>query len=165
MTYFIIIRGPLGIGKSTIAKKLSKIIGAEYVPIDLVLKKNRLDKLGPKEKCIPVKNFIKANKIILPKIKEKLKKNKRVIFDACFYHQESIEHLIKNLPRPNYIFTLKAPLETCIKRDHKRKKSYGQNAAKAVYKLVSKFDYGIVIDTNHKNINQTVKEIISHLPD
>lgn len=164
MSYFIIIRGPLGIGKSTIAQKLANFLDAEYVPIDLVLEKHRLDKVSPKAECIPAENFIKANKIVLPKVKEKLKKGKIVIFDACFYHKEPIEHLIQNLSYPHYVFTLKAPLEVCIERDSKRDKTHGELAARAVHKLVSRFDYGIIIDVNKNNIDQTVKEILSHLP-
>ena len=164
MGYYIIMRGPLGIGKSTIAQRLAEILHAEYVPIDLVLEKYSLDKVDKDAECIPAENFINADQIILPKIKEKMKEGKIVIFDACFYHKEHIEHIIENLPFPHYVFTLKAPLEVCVKRDNERKKTHGKDAAAAVHHLVSKFDYGIVIDISEKNISQAVKEILSHLP-
>jgi thymidylate kinase len=163
MSYFIIIRGPLGCGKSTIAQKLSEALTAEYVSIDKILEEYGLDKADPEAECIPAEKFIKANEIILPGVKEKLKNGKRVVFDACFYHKEPIEHLIKNLPYPNYIFTLKTPVEVCIARDSKRSKTHGEDAARAVHKLVSRFDYGTVIDAN-KPLDETLKEILSHLP-
>jgi len=158
---YIIIRGPLGIGKSTIAKELAKKLKAKYISIDEVLKKHDLDVIDKKEGCILAKNFIKGNNIILAKIKEKLKE-KVVILDGCFYHKEQIEHLKKNL-KPIFIFTLKAPLKVCIERDTNRKKSYGKDAAKAVFDLVSRFDYGYIIDTENKDIDETVKEIVSYL--
>ena len=164
MSYFIIIRGPLGIGKSTIAQKLTNFLDAEYMPIDLVLEKQGLDKVDPKAECIPAENFIKANEIVLSKVKEKLKRGKIVIFDACFYHKEPIEHFIQNLSYPHYVFTLKAPLEVCIERDSKRDKTHGELAARAVHKLVSRFDYGVIIDTNRKTEKGIIKEILSHLP-
>lgn len=164
MVYYVIIRGPLGVGKSTIAERMAKILDAEYVAVDKVLEKHGLDKVDAKAECIPAKNFIKANKILLPKIKDKLKKGKIVIFDACFYHKEHIEHLTQNLPYQYYAFTLKAPVEVCVERDSKRKKTYEKDAAAAVHYLVSRFDYGIVIDTNKKTAEQTVKEIFSYLP-
>jgi predicted kinase len=116
MAFFIIIRGPLGVGKSTIAERLSKVLNAEYVSIDLVLEKHGLDKVGRDAECIPVANFIKADEILLPRIKQKLKSGKNVVFDACFYHREHIEHLISSLPYTHYVFTLKAPLPVCIER-------------------------------------------------
>ena len=161
MTFWIIIRGPLGIGKSTIAKSLAKELDAEYISMDQILEENGLDKRENKP-CIPAKNFIKANEIILTKVKKDLE-DKIVIFDGCFYHKEQIEHLIKKLNTQNYIFNLKASLKTCINRDKKRDKVYGKDAATAVHNLVSKFDYGININTENKTPKQTIKEIISNL--
>ncbi|MEK6910941.1 MAG: AAA family ATPase [Nanoarchaeota archaeon] len=163
MSYYIIIRGPLGIGKTTISKLLSKQLKAKYFSMDKILSDNNLDKRG-KEPCIPVRNFIKANNIILPEIKKALKNKKIVILDGCFYHKEQISHLEKSLKFKQIVFDLKAPVEVCINRDSKRSKVYGQGAAHAVYNLVSRFNYGIVIDTNRKNKNQVVKEILNRLP-
>jgi predicted kinase len=163
MTYCIIIRGPLGIGKSTIAKKLARQLGAKYISIDNVLAKHKLDKVGKHEKYIPARNFIKAQEIILPEVKENLSRGRKIIFDACFYHKGQIEHLIKNLQIKCYVFTLKATLQTCIGRDSKRKKTYGKDAATAVYKAVTKFNYGTIIDTEGKTSDDVVREIKSHI--
>jgi shikimate kinase len=164
MSYFIIIRGPLGVGKSTIAKKLASELHGEYVDIDKILDENGLDEISEDEGCIPAENFIKADNLILPELKKKLQNKQPVIFDACFYHKEHVEHLIDNLPFPHYVFTLKAPVEVCIKRDSEREKTHGEGAAQAVHYLVSRFDYGTVIDTNGKTIDETFKEIFSFLP-
>lgn len=163
MSYYIIIRGPLGCGKSTIAEKLAKKLNAECIEIDEVLDKHGLDKVPPDAPCIPVENFIKANEIIIPPAKEKLSDGKIVIFDACFYHKEAIEHLIHNLQFPHYVFTLKAPLEVCIERDRQRAKTYGEDSARAVFGLVSRLDYGITIDAN-RSMDETMTEILSYLP-
>jgi len=134
MTYYIIIRGPLGIGKTTIAKKLAKEINAEHISIDKILEENGLDKIN--NDYIP-EDFIKANEIVLPKVKQELAKG--------------------------YVFNLKAPLKTCIARDKARKRVYGEDAARAVYKLVSGFDYGINIDTENKTEEEVVNEIKKRL--
>ena len=164
MSYFIIIRGPLGIGKTIIAKKIAEILKGEYISIDDVLEKNNLDKVDEKEGGIPAKNFIKGNEIVIPKIKEKLNEGKIVIIEGCFYHKEQIEHFIQNLDVSHFVFTLKAPLEVCIDRDSKREKIYGMEAAIAVFNMVSKFDYGILIETENKSVGEAAAEIISHLP-
>lgn len=163
MSYYIIIRGPLGIGKSTISKELAKKLKAEYISMDYLLQKNGLDKVDEKEGCIPARNFIKADNIILPKIKKLLSKDKIVILDGCFYHHEQIEHLHKNLPFMRYAFNLKASLKECIKRDKDRKYSYGKGAAKAVYTLVSRFDFGVNLNTEEKSPKECVKEIVDYI--
>ena len=163
MSYYIIIRGPLGIGKSTVAKSLAKFLNGKYSSIDDVLAENGLDKIDKNEGSIPVKNFIKGNEIVIPKIKQSLDNGKVVIIDGNFYHQEQIIHLENNLPFKHYVFTLKATLEVCIKRDAERKNSYGEDAATAVYNLVSAFDYGIIINTENKTVQQTIKEMVTFL--
>ena len=163
MSYFIIIRGPLGSGKSTLSEKLAKNLDAELIAIDEVLENLGLDKIDEKEDCIPAKNFIKASESVLLKVKQQLQNGKIVIFDACFYHKEVIEHLIQNLPFPHYIFTLKAPLELCIKRDSERDKTHGEGAAWAVHSLVSRFDHGNIIDVTG-SVDEALKDILSYLP-
>jgi shikimate kinase len=163
MSYFIIIRGPLGSGKSTIARKLSYMIYGEHIFFDKVLEKYSLDKIDATIGCIPTKNFIKANELLIPEIKKKISSGKIIIFDGCFYYQEQIEHLIQQLDFPHYVFTLKAPLDVCIERDNKRSKLYGAGAAKAVYALVDKFDYGILIDAT-RSLPEILDEIRLKLP-
>jgi len=162
MSYYIIIRGPLGIGKSTIAKSLARSLNGKYFSMDDVLSQHRLDKV--EGECIPAKNFIRADKIILPEIKDCLNHGRLVIIDGNFYHQEQIEHLVNSLKEEHYIFTLTAPLEVCIQRDAQRPKSYGSGAAQSVHNLVSRFDYGTTIQTEGKTAEQVLKEIKTHLP-
>ena len=163
MSYYIIIRGPLGSGKSTISEKLAHVLNAKHIHVDEILEKHGLDKMPPDAPCIPAENFIKVNEIVLPEVKNLLSEGKIVIFDACFYHKEVIEHLIENLPFEHYIFTLKAPLELCIERDSKRTKTHGKDAAGAVHWLVSQFDYGNNVDVTGSP-EDTSKDVISYLP-
>lgn len=163
MSYYIIIRGPLGSGKSTISEKLAHLLNAKHVHMDEVLEKHGLDKILPDAPCISAENFIKANIIVLPEVKKLLSDGKIIIFDACFYHKEVIEHLVQNLPFENYIFTLKAPLKLCIKRDSERSKTHEEGAATAVHSLVSRFDYGTNIDVTG-GLKDTLKDILSYLP-
>lgn len=167
MPHFIILRGPLACGKTTIAKALAKKLAqkqqnqnTKIIHIDDVLKKHNLDHVDETIGCIPSENFIKAQDLVMPDVKNALNLGIIVIIDACFYHKEAIEHLTKNLPFPHHIFTLKAPVEVCIERDKERAHSYGEGAAYAVHNLVSRFDYGTNIDISTCTVDEAVEEIM-----
>ncbi len=160
--YFIIIRGPLGSGKSTIAQRIAKIVLAEHIPIDRILDEYNLT--NDKEKgYISQKSFLKANKIIIPSVKKKLQQGIPVVIDGNFYWKSQIEDMIKKIHSPHFVFTLKVPLKVCIERDSRREKVHGKDAARAVYKKATEFDYGIVID-NSGSAGKAIKKIVSHLP-
>ncbi|MFA6547940.1 MAG: AAA family ATPase [Candidatus Magasanikbacteria bacterium] len=163
MNYFIIIRGPLGVGKTTISKKLAEILRAEYVSIDKILEQHHLDPADPNQESIPLSSYLKAQEIVFPFVTDVLSNGRIVIFDSCFYFKEEIEQLIKSLPFDHFVFTLKAPLDVCIIRDSKRDKVYGKEAAEAVHNMVSRFDYGQIINVD-KDVDLVVKEMLSFLP-
>ncbi len=161
MTYYVIIRGPLGCGKTTIAQQIAKNIKAKYVAIDRILDRHNLTK--DKEKgYISQKSFRKANEIIAPQAKRWLRQGIPVIFDGNFYWKSQIDDLIERLDFPHYVFTLKAPLKVCIERDALRKKTHGKDAAMVVYKKSTEFTFGKVIDVT-KPVGDVVTEIISYL--
>ena|SRR3989344_5568982 len=162
MSYYIIIRGPLGCGKSTLAERIAKAIKGEYVSIDKILDEHDLTK-DKEAGYTSQRSFIKANEIVVPKAKKSLDKNILVIFDGNFYWKSQVDDLIKRLDFPHYVFTLKAPLSVCIERDSKRKKPHGKDAAQVVYAKTTEFDYGIIIDVT-KPLDKVVKEILSYLP-
>lgn len=163
MSYFVIIRGPLGSGKTTVARRLAQQIGAEYFSIDQALEDLELDRVGPDEECIPARNFLAAQEAMLPRIREWLARGRSVIVDGNFYHREQIDHLVRALPFSNAIFTLETPIEVCIARDRARSKPLGEDAARAVHHLVSRFSAGTSIDAT-KSIDAVLGAIIEQLP-
>ncbi len=161
MAYLVVIRGPLGVGKTTIAHQLAQEISAHYISIDEVLVENGLDRSSGD---FDVQDFIKANNFIIPRIKKKLSANQSVVLDGNFYFLEPIEQLVNEVPVPVHVFTLKAPLNVCILRDSQRDMSYGKEAATAVYDLVKRFDYGEAIDASN-SIQNTINAILIYLKD
>ncbi|MBU2236002.1 ATP-binding protein, partial [Patescibacteria group bacterium] len=157
MNFYIIIRGPLGCGKTTISKKLAKTINAKYLGVDRVLDEHKL--ISDKEDgYISQKSFKKTNEIIAPEAIKALKNAKPVIFDGNFYWESQIDDLISRLDFPHNVFTLKASVEICIERDAKRENTHGKDAAIVVHKKSTQFSYGIEIDVT-KPIGKTTKEI------
>jgi shikimate kinase len=163
MKYFVIIRGPAGVGKSTISHSLTEKLKADCVSFDKVMSDHGLDNV--EGDCIQLYNFVKADDIVIPEVLDKIK-TQIVVFDGCFYHLGQIEDLIKRIPGKSYAFNLKASVEECIVRDTKRTgiDGMGDQRVKDVYKLVSKFDYGIDIETGGKMVEEITREILSYLP-
>ena len=79
MSYYIIIRGPLGCGKSTLAERVAKMLKAEYIAIDRVLDEHDLTK-DKEAGYISQKSFKKANEIVALKAKKLLVKKLHYYF-------------------------------------------------------------------------------------
>lgn len=160
MSYFIIIRGPAGCGKTTVAKKLKEKLNAEYFSFDEILKKHQLEISDGRG--ISKESFLKANELIIADVKKIINEGKIVILDGCFYHKEQLENLEKSIPFKHFIFDLKASVKECIDRD-KTRKSIGEDSIRAVHSMVSEFDCGIPIDTNKKTKDEVVFELLNIL--
>ncbi len=156
MSFYVIIRGPLGCGKSTIAKRLSKVLKAEYFAIDKFL--DDAEEGG----FISQKSCIRANVKLALHAKRILSKDRPVIFDGNFYWTSQIKDLINRLDFPRYVFTLRAPLKVCIARDSARRKHCGVDATRVVFKKSTEFDYGIVINVD-RSLQVCLKELISNM--
>jgi adenylate kinase family enzyme len=65
----ILIRGPLGVGKTTIAKQLCQRLDGCYISVDAILDEHGLDRV---KNGIPARNFIKAKLLALPNARQAL---------------------------------------------------------------------------------------------
>lgn len=155
----IIIAGPLGVGKTTIAKNVAQRLGGLYLSIDQVLSAHSLDTIPEGSYCIPLGNFLQANRLLLPAIGDAIAQNKDVVLDGCFYHIQAYHDLLRIVQGHCKAFTLHASLETCIQRDKQRERTLGADAARAVYKLTSNLTLGEGLDAE-KPIVQNVEKIL-----
>jgi len=152
----IVIRGPLGIGKTTIAKLLAKKINAEYISLDKILKNNNLER----KNGIPVENFLKANDIFLKIVKDS---KKTFIIDGCFYYQKQINDLKSKFPNNLVFFSLISDVQKCITRDSQREKPYGKKSAEYVHMITTKIKEGHEIDNTNLSISKTLNKIMEKL--
>ena len=161
MSYYVIIRGPAGVGKSTVSRLLAARIGAKVIHFDKVMEDMGLDEAAGK--WIPLDRFLKADEAVLPKAREDLEEGTNVVLEGNFYHREQIDDAITALNFPHEAFTLKADLEECAGRDGAREKALGKGGVEAVFRLVSAFDYGNEIRTKGKTPEGVMEEIVAVL--
>jgi len=163
VSYFVIIRGPMAVGKTMIAKKIANAIGGRYFEVDRVREEAGLLKEPKEQGYVSQSTFFKINNILVPEVKEYLDKKIPVVFDGNFYWMSTIEDLIKKLNYQNYVFTLLASRDTCIQRDKHRERPHGEDAVRAVHKKATSFRYGIEINTAERSPESIAEEILKKI--
>jgi shikimate kinase len=158
MKKLIIIRGPLGVGKTTVSLILSQNLHLEYLPLDKIVDDNHL--VPPDADGIPLESYLKANEIILDLAN---KSEISFIIDGCFYYQEQIDDLIKKFEKNVEIFTLTSHVDKCIERDSKRLKVYGEDSARFVHMVTTKIQAGHEIDNTDLTVEETVEKIMEKI--
>lgn len=158
MKKLIIIRGPLGVGKTTVSQLLSKNLHLEYLSLDHIVDDNKL--VSANSDGIPLESYLKANQIILDFAK---KSENSFIIDGCFYYQEQIDDIVKKFDNDVEIFTLTSHVDKCIERDSKREKVYGENSARFVHMVTTKIQAGHKIDNTDLTVEETVEKIMEKI--
>lgn len=172
MSYWVLVRGPLGVGKSTVARRLSRAIGGRTWSIDAILEHERLEVW--EEDRISLQSFRDANTTVVAEASAHLARGTPAIVEGNFYWKEAIDDLIRRLPAPHYAFTLTAPLTVCVERDGRRPPTppsrspragdrLGPEAVAAVYRLVGAVPFGTPIDAAG-SVESVVKAIRTALP-
>ncbi len=156
MAFYLIIRGPLGVGKSTVSARLAKAIHGAHVSIDRILDEQGLWESGR------LSEFLRANTFAIDRARKILARGTPVIFDGNFYWRSQIEDLIGRLDDLHHVVTLRAPLKVCIERDAQRHRPHGREAAREVYAKVTRFEIGIAVDARGSP-EAVVRKILSRL--
>ncbi len=156
MKKIIVIRGPLGVGKTTVSKILAQKLKTDYLSLDKIIDDNNLET----KDGITLESFLKANEIILATAQ---KSKASLIVDGCFYYQQQIDDLKENFKDDVIIFTLISGVEKCIERDSKRPHVYGEQTAKYVHSITTKIKVGYQIDNSDLSEEETVKKIMELL--
>jgi predicted kinase len=161
MPYFLIVRGPLGVGKSTVTARLATRIGGTPISIDRILEEHELEEW--EDGFLSPRSFVRANEHAAELGRPVLAAGRQVLFEGNFYFDAQLDDLVGRLRFRHYIFRLDAPLAVCIERDAHRRPPHGAQAAREVYAKSATVERGIGIDATLP-LEDVVSEIVSHLP-
>jgi predicted kinase len=172
MSFYLVVRGPLGVGKSTVSAAIARSLGADHVPIDRILEEHDLEEWD--DDRISLRSFLRANEFAGDLARGSFARGRPVVFDGCFYWREQLDDLVRRLDVPHLIFTLEAPLSVCAARDRTRPlprpegprggDQLGAEAAAAVFKLVADAPCGTPVDATG-SVEATVAAILAQLAD
>jgi len=160
MSYYVVIRGALAVGKTTVSKALADAVRGHIISIDAILDRHGLEEWV--DDRISERSYIRVNDIAVAEAGPIMSRGTPVIFDGCFYYRSQIDDLAQRLNFPHAVFTLKAPLSECVERDHQRAVSYGEQAAREVFTMVAEVEYGIDVDAR-RPVSEVIPEIVHRL--
>ncbi|MBI4182001.1 MAG: ATP-binding protein [Candidatus Aenigmarchaeota archaeon] len=161
MSYYVIVRGPMGSGKTTLARLLAKRLRGRYVSVDALLRQEGLDQQW-EGGYIAQKSFLRANALLAPAAKKLLREGKPVVVDGNFYWTSQVRDLERLLRFPHVVFTLRAPLAVCLARERARGHAHGEDAVRAVFRKAARVRRGIGIDAN-RSVARSVGEMVAFL--
>jgi tRNA uridine 5-carbamoylmethylation protein Kti12 len=139
VSFFVVVRGPLGAGKTTVARALATAIPGAYISIDTLLERDEWD--GGSEEL-----FLRTNREAVREARPSLERRVPVVFDGNFYWPRVIHDLGRRLAYPHAVYALRVPLPLCIERDRARSVSYGEEATREVFEKVRPFPGEVPVD-------------------
>ncbi len=159
MVDYILIRGSIGVGKTTIATLLEKKISEENYHAKLW----SLDKFKNENVSKDVTYYAKrrAIELLTPIVNSSIDKNNVPLIEGVLYEQDLFLYLINNVYGKALKVKLTAPLELCIKRDSIRAYPRGVYRVTRTWNLLQNVhgdDYEV--NAGNKNIEEIVNEII-----
>jgi len=157
---YAVVRGPLGVGKTTIARALADALGGRVISIDQILERHDLEEW--EAGYISVHSFLRTNDFAIAEAEPLLNTGVAPIVDGNFYHRAVLEDLVKRLVAPHLVFSLKAPLSVCLARDRDRANSFGEEAVREVFTKVAEVDYGVDVDAC-RPVEEIVWELVRRL--
>jgi thymidylate kinase len=155
VSFYAIVRGPLGAGKTTVARALAGSLRGPVISIDELLERYEWD--GGSEEL-----FLRTNEPAAEEARRPLANGAPVVFDGNFYWPRVVEDLAGRLPYPHVVFLLDVPLQICIARDRTRPYSYGEKATREVFARVSLVRFGVPVDGT-RPLEAIVGDMVDHL--
>ncbi|HTT26617.1 MAG TPA: AAA family ATPase [Thermoplasmata archaeon] len=150
----LVLRGPLGIGKSTVAAALGRRRQARVISIDQILEDEGLEEWGVDR--VALRSFLRANQTAASAARAASAAGVPCVLEGNFYWREQLEDLLPRLPPPAVVVRLIGSVELCLQRDSGRPdprrdegaragNHLGEEAVRAVFGFVRPFNGEVTI--------------------
>ncbi len=160
MSFYVIVRGPLGSGKTIVSERLARALGGDRISVDSILGEHDLERW--EDGFISERSFLEANAVAIRAAEPRLEHGLPVVFDGNFYWRSVVDDLVERLRAPHLVVTLRVPVEVCLARDAEREHPLGPESVRDVYRKSTEFDYGVDVDATG-TVDQTVDAILGQL--
>jgi tRNA uridine 5-carbamoylmethylation protein Kti12 len=160
--FYVIVRGPLGSGKTALARRLTESLGGRYISIDQILDDHQLELWDGD--YISEQSFLAANRFAVRRAEAGVRRGAPVIIDGNFYWKSVLADLVTKLPYPHLVLTLKVPFSDCVARDAGRTHPLGLENVRMVFDKVTSFDCGLSLDATG-SLEDTTRRALRALED
>ena len=160
MSFYLIVRGPLGSGKTTVSRALVERLHAAYLSVDQILDEYDLERW--EGDFISESSFLAANDVAVHEAEPYLRRGTPVVIDGNFYWRSVVDDLVRRLAFAHLVVTLKVPVDVCVARDAGRAHPLGAVDTRMVFEKSRSFDYGASIDASG-SVEETVSRVLDAL--
>jgi predicted kinase len=159
MTKAVILRGPAGVGKSTIGQALRNQLADNWAYLDIDMLKHIIAADSSEFRSQTAHDM--ANYFI----EKLLQHNTKIIIEEIFkadYYKKVISLLEKYNYETLTVF-LTAPTKTLIQRDAARFKHKGEQTIKDLSQTIRPLKENLTLDTSKQSVNDLVKRILQEI--
>lgn len=155
MTKAILLRGPAGVGKSTIGKQLQEQLSGNWANLDVDLFKHMISKESSLFRSDT------AHDVTLYFLEKLLQSDVSVVIEEIFkepFYYQTLKLFEKYNCEVLTVF-LTAPADTVVQRDKERAKHKGEDTIRMLHNEISPLSEKLIIDTSRNTTQETVDQI------
>ncbi|MEK6963590.1 MAG: hypothetical protein AABX70_04130 [Nanoarchaeota archaeon] len=154
MIDYVLIRGPIGVGKTSVAKRFSNLLSLDCYPSFFIEFDRFRRELGIGEPTYLNKRV--GTFLLVERMNQLIQKGSLPVVEGVFY-EGNMNHLRRNITGLALLIKLMAPLDICIERDQRRTYPRGVERVVPVW---NSLQHTVVSEVSINTETRTIEEIV-----